>query len=248
MDAKPFARELALLPELPQRERKVAERLQELPVRAAVELLHDLVRLAEASDDDARVAMLACVGLNRYQKQVGYERLADLYCVADELGYEDVKRLVATSEVSRRAAAKDKVENEHLAGEKTLGERKSLARTRDRDLLDRMMFDRNPEVIRVVLENARLTERDAVKLAAMRPTTPAVLDEVLRSPRWSPRYRVKKALVFNPYLPTHTAISLLPYLQSRDLREVAGSLELSEKVREAAREMLTRRRGGTANS
>ena len=74
MDAKPFAHELALLPELLLREKKVAERLKDLPVEAAVELLHALVRLAETGDDDARIALLACVGLSASVAQFAMTR------------------------------------------------------------------------------------------------------------------------------------------------------------------------------
>lgn len=239
MDAKPFAHELALLPELPLRERKVAERLQELPAPAACELLHDLVRLAEDNDEEARVALLACVALNRYEPVLGYEYLSELYLVADEKGYLDVKRLLTTRE-ARKKPPKDGVENEYV--EKTLGERKELARvTRDRDVLDRLLFDRNSEVIRAVLSNPRVVEQDVVKIGAMRPTQPKILEEILRSARWASRYRIKLTLAQNPYLPTNNAVSLLPFLLTQDVRAIRDSLELSDAVRDAARQLLARR-------
>ena len=244
MDAKPFAHELALLPELPLREKKVAERLKDLPVEAAVELLHSLVRLAETGDDDARIALLACVELDRYEKALGYHYLADLYVTADGMGYEEVKRLLTTSEARKRPRKTGRVENEYV--ERTLGERTELARvTRDRDLIDRLLYDRNPLVIRMLLANPRIVERDVVKVAAMRPTSPKILDEVVRSGRWSPRYAVKKALALNPYSPVNTAISLLTFLNRPDLDQVSESSEVSDSLRSAARELIARRaRGG----
>ncbi|HVO29920.1 MAG TPA: hypothetical protein VMV18_04255 [bacterium] len=243
MNAKPFAHEVALLAELPQREAKVCERLSELPVDAAVELLHDLIQLAEEADEDAQLALLACVALPKFMPVLGYDKLADLYVTADDLGYEDVKGLMTTSQVRKRAPKESRVENEFV--EKTLGERKALARSsRDRDLLDRLLFDHNPAVIRELLRNPRIIERDVVKLASMRPTTPVVLYEVLRHPKWSGEYRVKKALVFNPYLPVNDATSLLRLLLKQDLREVAKAGELHESVTRAARELLERREHG----
>jgi hypothetical protein len=243
VDSKPFARELALLPELPLREKKVSERLRDLPVDAVVELLHDLVRLAETGDDDARIALLACVGLQRYEKDLGYERLAAFYAEADQHGYEDVKRLLTTSEVRRRAGKGGPRENPFV--EKTLGERKSLARgSRNRDLLDRMLFERNPEVMRVLLNNPRIIERDVVKVAAMRPSSPALLAEIVRSPRWAPNYTVKKALASNPYFPVNDAISLLTFLAKQDLEDLAGALDIHERVATAARSLLEKRRRG----
>ena len=51
----------------------------------------------------------------------------------------------------------------------TLGERKSLARRPDRDLIARVMRDPNPDVIRILLNNPGLTESDVVRVCARRP-------------------------------------------------------------------------------
>ena len=59
----------------------------------------------------------------------------------------------------------------------TLGERKSLARRPDRAMLDRLLHDPHPDVIRRLLRNPRLTEDDVVRLAARRPGRPEVLVE-----------------------------------------------------------------------
>ncbi len=247
MDAKPFAHEITLLPDARIREAKVLERLRELPVDAVAELLHDLVRLVEEDDEEARIALPFCVGLTRFEKQLGYEWLAQLYVTADGKGYEDVKRLLATSEVSKKPRRDGREQNEFV--EKTLGERKELARTtRDRDLIDRLLFDRNPEVVRMLLGNPRVIERDVVKIAAMRPTSPAILDVVLHHPKWSARYLVRKALALNPYLPANNAISLLPLLLAQDLRQAAESTELAGSIRAAARDLLGRKGGATVEN
>lgn len=245
MDAKPFAHELALLSEPAQRDAKLVERLRELPVPAVVELLHDLVILAEAADLEARIALQCCVGLTRFEPELGYERIADIYVVADDCGYEEVKLLVSNAEVKRRAP-KDSRENDHL--ERALGERTALARsTRDRDLLDRLIHDRNPKVIQNLLLNARLIEVDVVRIAAQRPSTPAVLHEILRSAKWSTRYGVKKALALNPYFPVGEAATLLPMLTGPDLEQISTTLDLAEAVRDAAREILARRRPSSSS-
>lgn len=240
MDAKPFAHELALLAEVAQREAKIVERLRDLPAEAAVELLHGLVTLAESADPEARIALQCCVGLSRFEDELGYERLAELYIAADERGHADVKRLLSRTEVKKKPPAGGS-ENEFV--ERTLGERTALARTtQDRDLLDRLVHDRNPKVIENLLLNPRLVERDVVSLAALRPTSPAVLHVILRSTKWSPRYAVKKALALNPYFPVGEAITLLPMLTSPDLEEVSTTHDIADAVRDTAREVLARRR------
>ena len=222
------------------REAKLLERLRELPPAVAVEVLHELVALAADAHEDARIALGTCVGLARFESSPGYERLAEMYLAADERGYDEVKRMLSAREVKKKPP-RDGVENEFL--EKPLGERTELARTtRDRNLLDRLMRDRNPRVIANLLRNARIVESDVVQIAAGRPSSPELLREIMKSGKWSPRVPVKKALALNPYLPVGEAVAILPSLDAVALGEVVASLEVAESVRETAREILARRR------
>ncbi|HJL14784.1 MAG TPA: hypothetical protein RMH99_03960 [Sandaracinaceae bacterium LLY-WYZ-13_1] len=117
----------------------------------------------------------------------------------------------------------------------TLGERKSLARGRDRDLLARVLRDPHPDVIRILLGNPALTEDDVLRLVAQRPVAPEVLREVFRSTRWIVRYRVRRAIVKNPFSPVDVAVQLATLLNAQDARTVVESAELSPPVRDAAR-------------
>jgi hypothetical protein len=120
----------------------------------------------------------------------------------------------------------------------TLGERKSLARRNDRNLLARVLRDSHPHVIRIVLGNPTLIESDIERLCARRPVSTEVLREVFRSARWIVRYQVKVALALNPYTPLDIALQLAPHLQSQDLRRLLAAEELSADLREACRRML----------
>lgn len=115
----------------------------------------------------------------------------------------------------------------------SLGERKSLARKRDRDLLARVLRDPHPDVVRILLDNPALTEIDIVRLCARRPVASEVLTQVFRHPRWIVRYRVRLALALNPHTPEPLALQLLPHLTAHDLREVERSGDVSERVRAA---------------
>jgi hypothetical protein len=120
----------------------------------------------------------------------------------------------------------------------TLGERKALARGRRRELLDRLMRDPDATVIRILLANPRLTERDVVTIAARRPQLADVQREIAGAPRWIGRYGVKLALVLNPYTPTDVSVRLLGFLTAADLRQIAFDGVLAEIVRAAARRRL----------
>ncbi len=107
----------------------------------------------------------------------------------------------------------------------TLGERKSFARRLDRDLLARMTRVTEPEVLRILLSNPRLTESDVVGIAARRPNTVSALTEVVRRRRWRVASTVRMALVNNPYLPPRLAVLLVPGLPRQErarLRHTPG--------------------------
>ena len=115
----------------------------------------------------------------------------------------------------------------------TLGERKSLARKRDRNLLARVLRDPDPDVIRILLGNPALVEEDIVRLCARRPVKAKVLVEVFLNQRWVLRYRVRLALALNPHTPEHVVLQLVPHLAPSDLRELAHCSHTSERVRAA---------------
>ncbi len=80
--------------------------------------------------------------------------------------------------------------------------------------LEKLLHDQDPGVIRNLLSNPRVTETEVLKLSSRTPVSPRVLEEVARSPRWISRYRVKKALVLNPYTPLGISLPLLGFLWS----------------------------------
>jgi hypothetical protein len=114
------------------------------------------------------------------------------------------------------------------------------------NVIRKLLKDQEPAVIRDLLLNARLTEVEILKIASLKPTSPRVLEEIFRSPKWVARYRVKKALICNPYCPPSIAVHLLKFLLVSDLREVVGFENLHLAVKEAAHQLLAER-GGKAD-
>jgi hypothetical protein len=134
--------------------------------------------------------------------------------------------------------------NDHL--EAPLGLRRAAARGTDRDQLDRLLHDRDHRVIGLLLDNPRLVERDAVAIAARRPTRPEVLEVVARHRKWSSRYAVRKALACNPYTPAPIARRLLPVLMRQDIAFIVANGVLPEELRGEALALLARGPGGAA--
>jgi hypothetical protein len=116
----------------------------------------------------------------------------------------------------------------------TLGERKSLARGRDRRLLLRAIRDPHPDVAAILLANPTVTETDVRRMASRRPIDPAVLEQILAQPRWAVRYAVRLALVQNPHLPLEKALPLTALLRRQDARTLAAAPDLRAPLREVA--------------
>jgi hypothetical protein len=123
-----------------------------------------------------------------------------------------------------------------------VGYRVALARQPVSRLIDRLLFDPDPRVLRTLLANPRLTEADVVKLAASRRASAEALVTIASDDRWIPRYSVKLALVGNPRSPVRVVVGLLPFLLQRDLQDLALAGSHPE-VRDRAAALLTERRG-----
>ena len=234
-EAYNFARRLHALCGGGELVRKAAAReLARMDPFDATELLHELLRLARAGDEPsgcALVAVVAALGLEAAQlpNAAALRRLARVQSL-------DSVAALFTAEPARReyhpgAAAK----RDAQAFSDSLGHLKQKARlTRDPDVLSRLVTVSDPSVIRNALINPRLTEPLVVRMAARRPARPEPLVEIWRSPRWSACHAVRRALAFNPYLPTGVAAKIVPLLTTTDLSELAGDTAVHPCLREQA--------------
>ncbi len=159
-----------------------------------------------------------------------------LATVAGASGFLEVEVLLGRHGAARAAGHDelDRVPDFGRGRPLALGERKSLARGRDRQLLARVLRDPHPDVIRILLSNPALTEEDVVRFAARRPVHADVLREVAASVRWIVRYRVRLAVLKNPYAPLEVVMPLVPLMTSSDLTEIARSPELAPVLRDIA--------------
>jgi hypothetical protein len=238
VDALTLSRRLAALPALVMQRTVLRETLEALSAPEAALLCGELVQRGRdgAPYDIAVLALTAVLDGN----DLGYERHGELYAEARRLGDGALARLL----LSAQPPPPGKPVRVAIPGrpEITLGERKSLARgsRTTREVLDRLMRDPDPSVLRLLVENPRITEADVVRIAALRPTTAAAQRVLFSSERFIARYQVKRALVFNPYTPSDLAARLVPLLTRTDLLELSGDSKVSGTVRTAAREMLAK--------
>ncbi|MFN7951847.1 MAG: hypothetical protein U0610_08970 [bacterium] len=236
---------LKALPESAMRLAVLTEEVTESDDGDAVELLAGLMARAARRPSLDHQGALALIPGEELARRLGYERVSRLYREARQRGHTEVCQLFLA------AGMRPNEESGLLApprGETlTLGERKALARRLPRQKLDRLLADPNPDVVENLLRNPAMTEREVLRVTSRRPVHPDVLLRVFANPRWSNRYRVRKALIYNPNTPIQISLNLVTFLSGGDLAILGRDPGVHALVRERARAVL-RRRGERAGS
>ncbi len=202
------------------------------------ELLHHVIVLARGGWEPATCVLAAFVAaLGQESSSIPY---ADsLRRMAEVQSLESVADLFQTGPAHKEFDEGAAARADAKAFSQSLGHVKQQARlTRDPDVLTRLATVSNPAVIRNALLNPRLTEELVVRMAARRPARPEPLVEIWKSTRWSSRHAVRRALVFNPYLPPEVGVKIVPLLNANDLAELAGDYSIHASLREQAARLL----------
>lgn len=214
--------------------RSAARELLVMDAAEVVAVIAALFAHARSGDALARAALAPVTSSLRADPHLR-ARAPELGHAATAAGLSTVAALFAEGparlELDPTVAAKSDAQ----AFSMTLGHLKSLARmTRNPDQLARLAAMSDPTVVRNALMNPRLTEAGVVRIASRRPARPEPLLEIWRSPRWSMRHSVRRALVFNPYLPPEIGAKIVPLLADADLRELASAGALHPALRAQA--------------
>ena len=184
--------------------------------------------------DGGREAYMGVARLLMGEKELPYHMKQPLYTVARNRGYLSVAYSILRPPAHRKRGAGECMVPDPPESDRTLGERKARARSRDRFILDRVVRDPDPTVVANVLQNPKLRERDVVRIAATRPVQSAVLLQLARHRKWMTARLVQVALVSNPFTPPFVALALLPLLDTREISRLASENNLHLLVREAA--------------
>jgi hypothetical protein len=206
---------------------------------AWVQALAALIARAHQSDDPGSTLAVQCLAHATADPALPYATRQALYEAAIARGLPAVARLFLAASPPPRSGAPAQAARQ-LASERplrpagrplTLGERKALARTHDREQILLMLRDPHPAVVAILLENPHVTEPDVLKIASARPAVPAALAKLAAHPRWSVRHAVKRALVQNPSTPLADAIRIATTLPPAELAALARDAALSEPLR-----------------
>ncbi len=118
------------------------------------------------------------------------------------------------------------------------GERISLARVAQREIITALCHDEKPQVIRALLQNPRLRENDVLRIAANRAAPPGVLKTLSESDRFGRRREVQKSIACHPNCPSAVALRLLQELRSHDLKEILRGSRVPTLIRVATGRLL----------
>jgi hypothetical protein len=238
--AERLRRVLLSLPDVALRVGWLRAHLAEMRDAEAAELLSSLCEDGERAHPDSREALLVVAMLLAANGDSPFvERLRQ---------HAEERRLFSLARLLRRGTDAGQLARpseppipDYGAGrELTVGERRSLARSPNRKVFEKLLRDPHPLVIRQLLGNPRLTEDDVVRLGARRPQRAAIVEALADSPRWLRRPRVRLTLLLNPGTPAPISMPLLAVCTRCELLEVLHGVDTPLALRASAQELLDR--------
>ena len=99
-------------------------------------------------------------------------------------------------------------------------------------------------IARAAIRSPAIKENDAAKIAGNHAIGEAVIEEIARRRDWTKMPMVKLALVKNPKCPLPAAMRFLPFLNEKQIREIARSKGVPSALSAQARKLLMQRGGG----
>jgi len=221
------------------RSARLREILGDLAPTDAAWLLDSLATVGRSGGPPFDVGLLAAVDLAS-GNDLPYALRRSVFEAADAQGLVACKELLLSPAEVAAASIDAAAPRPIIPGTRplTLGERKALARSWRRDVLERLLLDPHTDVIELVLANPHVTETDILKIATSRQSSAQALALVLRAGRWGLSPRVRMALVRNPNLPLTSALRLLGLLNRADLQTLARDPSVPPLIQSALERRL----------
>ena len=174
---------------------------------------------------------------------LGEESCKRIYMSSIKLGLDRISRLFTDLPPKKKGFSGYDNEEDGPMELITLGQRRSMAKSTEKNTLDRLLNDPDPLVISYVLDNPRIIEKDILKIASKRPNSPRILKLIAGHRKWSKRYAVIKAIVLNPYTQPRISVALLDMLLTQDLADIARDKTVHPQVKLSAKDIVEFRFG-----
>ena len=123
-------------------------------------------------------------------------------------------------------------------GTMDMAEKIKLALRGNKDARTILVRDTNRVIRRLVLQNPRMTDQEALAVARNRNVDDELIRIIAVRRDWMRNYQVRLALATNPKTPVTIAMRQLSSLAERDLRQLAKSRNVPDAVSSQARRMV----------
>ncbi|MEO6590591.1 MAG: hypothetical protein ABIP06_14945 [Pyrinomonadaceae bacterium] len=193
-------------------------------------LLAELIEVSDAETDDSWLAL---------------EYLEDIYEETEQQRQEIVDKILGEFKLEdENSISGDRVSMIQRIMRMTMKDRIKLAGKGDREARNILVRDPNRIVAQAVIKNAKITDQEVEKIAAMRTVPEDVLRQIFVNKKWARNYTVMHNLARNPRTSIANAMNILTRLQLKDLDAIAKNRNVAEAVRKQSARLVSLRKGG----
>jgi len=123
-----------------------------------------------------------------------------------------------------------------------VGQKLTLARRGPSRVAGALLAEGHPQVSKIALNNAFLTESQVLKVLAKPDVPERVVAAIAQHAKWGNAYNVRMALLRNRHTPVRSVLAFLPHLLPHELEGLAELPQLPSHVRKyIGNELKTRR-------
>jgi hypothetical protein len=113
-----------------------------------------------------------------------------------------------------------------------------LALKADRTTRAILLTDNDPRTLFFLCQNPHVSAEEILRICKDTRLLPSVVGYIVRNTQWIGREEIKHALVMNPKTPIPTALRLLPLLSRNNLRSLAKSQAVRQRIKQAALKLV----------
>ncbi len=239
--AKAISKLVSSIPEKKMQRARLSEQLSGMDVETVSELLNYIVQMSEDDKLAFKNVVGALIDSQFLVSALGNAKMSDIYIKLEEKGYYSVREMLVSYPMKRRKASESDSTPSLEMDALPLGTKKSLAKSNSKEVLDKLIHEQNPAVIKNILNNPRITEKDVLKMITRRPVKAEIITEVVNSRKWTEMYIIKKAIIMNPYTPTKIALNLLHFMLLQSLKEIASDTQLHYSIINTAKKIIQKK-------
>lgn len=174
---------------------------------------------------------------------MGLEYLEEIYEESEEQRKAIADKILGEMQLEGDDIGADRISMLNRIIKMKMKDRIKLGLKGDREARNILIRDPNRLVSQAVISNARITEQEVEKIAAMRTVSEDVLRLIAINRAWARNYVIVHNLARNPRTPIANVMSILTRMQLRDLAALSKNRNVSDAVRRQALRLAQARTG-----